>query len=154
MEELIRVTSEKLLNWESFLANPCWCRAVPRPSRGPPDRCCCLRQHFPLFGYVQCQLHQPQTDADKLRHKIIESFQGTSIPCQLRHPSQPPVPSLYLRQSWKPRRTTPGAAFPPRNHLKSFALTGKEELREFQHKRGSPVRSSCSDHGAPGVPGS
>ena len=50
----------------------------------------------------------------------------TSIPCQLRHPSQPPVPSLYFMQSWKPRRTTPGAAFPPRNHLKSFALTRKE----------------------------
>ena len=27
------------------------------------------------------------------------------------------------------------------------------ERRMFQHKRESPVRSSCSDQGAPGVPG-
>ena len=38
----------------------------------------------------------------------------TSIPCQLRQPSHPPVPSLYLTQSWKPRRSTAGAVFPVR----------------------------------------
>ena len=38
----------------------------------------------------------------------------TSIPCQLRQPSHPPVPSLYLTQSWKPRRRTAGAVFPVR----------------------------------------
>ena len=58
----------------------------------------------------------------------------TPIPCQLRHPSQPPVPSLYLRQSWKPSRTTPGAEFPRRNQRKSFALTWEQRwlfLKDF-----------------------
>ena len=31
------------------------------------------------------------------------------IPDQLRHPSQPPVPSSYLRQSWKVSLSTLGA---------------------------------------------
>ena len=50
----------------------------------------------------------------------------TSIPCQLRQPSHPPVPSLYLRQSWKPRRTTAGAEFAVRKYRNSFALTGRD----------------------------
>ena len=134
------VTSKKLPDWESFLDNPCWCRSAPGPSRCPPTRCCCLRQHFPLFGCEQCQLRRLQTDAAKLGHKIFLSNiqlifnETTSIPCQLRHPSQPPVPSLYFRQSWKPRRTTPGAKFPPRYKRKSFALTGKEDYLEFERE--------------------
>ena len=134
------VTSKKLPDWESFLDNPCWCRSAPGPSRCPPTRCCCLRQHFPLFGCEQCQLRRLQTDAAKLGHKIFLSIfqlifkETTSIPCQLRHPSQPPVPSLYFRQSWKPRRTTPGAKFPPRYKRKSFALTGKEDYLKFERE--------------------
>ena len=41
-------------------------------------------------------------------------------------------------QSWKPRRTTPGAAFPPRNHLNSFALTRKQSyfMETFGMRKG------------------
>ena len=129
------VTSEKHPNLESFRWHPFWCRSSPGSSRRPPSRCCCPRPHRPKNECGQCQ---GQTDADKSIN-VFAFFRKlahiTSIPCQFRHPSQPPVPSLYLRQSWKPSRTTAGAVFPPRNQRKSFALTREQDYFKISTQR-------------------
>ena len=59
-----------------------------------------------IFGEVKLMTGQYLDKTD------IFKTMTTPIPCQLRHPSHPPVPSLYLRQSWKPRRRTAGAEIP------------------------------------------
>merc|ERR1712019_76462 len=56
------------------------------------------------------------------------------IASQFRHPSQPPVPSSYFMQSWKPRRTMFGAVGNP------FILSAAERTEKtFQPRRFSKL---------------
>merc|ERR1712178_549356 len=74
------------------------------------------------------------------------------IASQLRHPSQPPDPSSYLKQSWKPRRTMFGAEGIP-----FFLSSADRGEKTFQPRRCSKFLNkierislfSASDQGFP-----